>query len=73
MKLRECLEMGKRLGLTTVREAYLNVDYHAMNMFTYSEIVEEMNELNCEYNGQYNKGLIKASMTIDEALKNIES
>lgn len=33
MKLFECIKIGKACGLTTLGEAYDNIDIHAMNLF----------------------------------------
>ena len=71
MKLRECLEFGKELGLEDVGEAYSCVRLHAIQMFEYSKIAEELNEITLEYNELYEKGLINCDMLIDDAL-NIE-
>ena len=69
MKLRECLEFGKELGLDNVGEAYLNIRYHAIQIFEYGKTVEELNEITLEYNELYEKGLINCDMLIDDALK----
>ena len=69
MKLRECLEFGKELGLDNVGEAYLNIRYHEIQIFEYGKTVEELNEITLEYNELYEKGLINCDMLIDDALK----
>ena len=71
MKLRECLEFGKELGLDNVGEAYLNIRYYTIQIFEYGKAVEELNEITLEYNELYEKGLINYDMLIDDAL-NIE-
>ena len=48
MKLKTCLEIGKECGLTTVKEAVMNISYHAINIFVYDKIKEEMYELEGE-------------------------
>ena len=53
MKLRECLEFGKELGLEDVGEAYSCVRLHAIQMFEYSKIAEELNEITLEYTELY--------------------
>lgn len=73
MKLKECLQFGKDLGLKTVEEAILNVDYHAMNIFTYDKIAEELNELFTEYNSLYEANLMNAKTFIEDALEICES
>lgn len=45
MKLKECLEIGKECGLTTLNEALMNIEIHATNVFSYSEMSNELNEL----------------------------
>lgn len=45
MKLKECLEIGKACGLTTWKECYDMIDFHAMNIFKYDEINKEIFEL----------------------------
>ena len=45
MKLKECLELGKACGLTTWEQCYDNVDLHAMNLFKYDKIYDEILEL----------------------------
>ena len=69
MKLRECLEFSKDMGFDMVGEAYLNVSHHAIQIFDYSRMAEEMNEITLEYNDLYEKGLINCDMLIDDALK----
>lgn len=38
MKLKECLSIAKDCGLTTISEAYLNIKYHAISIFSYDDI-----------------------------------
>ena len=45
MKLKECFNLAKACGLTTVGEAYSNIRIHAINLFIYEEITEEIQEL----------------------------
>lgn len=45
MKLKECLEIGKTCGLTTLEECYDNVYLHAGSLFKYDEIGKEILEL----------------------------
>ena len=56
MRLHECLQLGLDLGLTTVREAVVDVEIHSMNYFGASkfnyELMELYNELNAsQYDG----------------------
>lgn len=48
MKLKDCLEIGVSCGLATVEEAIFNVEFHAINIFSYSKLVEELNQLEKE-------------------------
>lgn len=45
MKLKDALEIGQECGLTDVGEAVLNIQMHAMNIFTYGEEKQELEEL----------------------------
>lgn len=49
MKLFTCLDIAAACGLETIREAYSNIDYHAVNTFAYEEINKEMTELIEDY------------------------
>lgn len=73
MKLKDCLELGKDLGAETVRDAYLNVDYHAIQIFKYDEIYKELKELVDEFNALYNEGKITGDTSINEALEILNS
>ncbi|WP_294402451.1 hypothetical protein [uncultured Clostridium sp.] len=50
MKLSDAVEIAKECGLTTYGEAIMNVRIHAMNIFNYDEIEDELNELVKEFN-----------------------
>lgn len=66
MTLKQCLEIGKECGLETIGESLFNIDLHAMNIFEYSKITEEINQLVSEANELYSKtGFTKDSKTID--------
>jgi len=45
MNLKECFNLAEACGLTTVGEAFDNVRIHAINIFVYDEITEELQEL----------------------------
>lgn len=45
MKLNKAIELAKACGLNTYRQAYFNIRYHAMNIFVYDKINDELNEL----------------------------
>ena len=45
MKLKDACELAEECGLTTVGEAILNVELHATELFPYSSMNDELNEL----------------------------
>lgn len=45
MKLKEALELADECGLSTVGEAILNVELHALSLFPYEKMHTELNEL----------------------------
>lgn len=45
MTLKDCLEIGKECGLTTLKECYDNIYYHATSLFAYKDINKELLEL----------------------------
>ena len=45
MTLKTCLEIGNDCGLETIGESIFNIDMHAMNIFDYSKITEEINKV----------------------------
>ena len=49
MKLKDCLELAIDCGLETVGEALYNVNMHSGSLFIYSEIHNELNELQREF------------------------
>ena len=69
MKLTEALDIAEDCGLTTVSEAILNIDMHAMSIFSYAEMGQELNELFSGYNELYNAGAITKDTPIDEVRK----
>lgn len=50
MTLKTACAIGVNCGLTTIGEAVLNIDLHAMNIFAYSEIPIELRELYSQFN-----------------------
>ena len=48
MKLIDAIDLAKACGLKTVKEAFSNVDLHAMNIFSYTKIYDELKELRDE-------------------------
>ena len=69
MRLKKCLEIGRDCGLKTVRDSYVNIDLHAINIFKYDEIYKELKELIEEFNNLYNEGKITGDTSIDDALE----
>lgn len=45
MKLKDALWIGEACGLETVGESLLNIQLHAMNIFTYGEEQREYDEI----------------------------
>ena len=64
MRLFTCLDIANACGLETVDEAIYNVELHAMSIFVYDKIDEEISEIYQEV--QFRK--INFEMTINEAL-----
>ena len=64
MRLFTCLDIANACGLETVDEAIYNVELHAMSIFVYDKIDEEISEIYQEV--QFRK--INSEMTINEAL-----
>lgn len=50
MKLIKCLEIGRSCDLETVGEAMLNIDMHAISIFDYEKLTEELSEMHDEFN-----------------------
>lgn len=48
MKIEEAQRLGVVCGLKTLAECYSNVKIHALNLFSYTEIDEEVKELQDE-------------------------
>jgi hypothetical protein len=45
MKIKEACEIAVDCGLTTIGEAILNIELHAISLFSYDELSKELNEL----------------------------
>lgn len=67
MTLKNCLEIGIECGLPTVGECIFNIDMHAMNIFEYSKITEEINQIISEANEIYNR----TNFTKDSSAKDL--
>lgn len=55
MKLKTAIAIGRDCGLTTVAECVLNVEIHKLNIFSYTEMDNELKELRTEadsYDGE---------------------
>lgn len=48
MKLRDACKIGYDCGLRTIEEAIFNIELHAVSLFSYSEIFQELKELRDE-------------------------
>lgn len=64
MTLIDCLEIAEDCMLETVGEAIFNVKLHAGNIFSYSEIDKELNELQDDFE----KSGLKEDTKVEEAL-----
>jgi len=62
MKLEECIKIGKDCGLTTLGEAYDNINHSAMSLFIWGEILREMAELRNEIGAKYNLKVIDTNI-----------
>lgn len=69
MKLNLALEIGKDCMLESVGESMYNIDLRAGQLFAYSEIDRELEEMYEEYTSLKNEGLIDLETDINEALK----
>jgi len=67
MKLKEALEIGINCGFETARECIRNIYIHAPNLFLYSEINKELDELYSEAEDLVSK----TNFTTDDAAKHI--
>jgi dihydroorotate dehydrogenase len=45
MKLVDAVDIAKACGLTTIKDAFANIDIHATMVFAYTKMEEELNEL----------------------------
>lgn len=45
MKVKEACEIADECGLETIGEAIFNIQLHAISLFSYDELNEELNEL----------------------------
>lgn len=54
MTLDDCIKIGKDCGMTTLGEAYDNIDYHQTMLFIFADIKSEMQELRNEIGKKYN-------------------
>ena len=76
MKLKECLELGEECGLNTWEECYDNIYMHAISLFKYDDISNEILELQqdmfyhdpdkfCQIFNSTKEGLIKKGWKIN--------
>ncbi len=50
MKIQKALEIANECGLETVGEAIMNIEIHALSLFSVSDIEKEVNELKDTWN-----------------------
>lgn len=63
MRLIKCLEIGKSCDLETVGEAMLNIDMHAISIFDYEKLTEELREMYDEFeNSGFKKDTLISSV-----------
>lgn len=55
MNIKTCLEIGKDCGLQTVGESVYNIELHAMCIFDYAKITEEIKQLHTERDVLFSK------------------
>lgn len=72
MTLKECAEMGDSCGLDDITEAYFNIKYHAISIFEYERITDEMKELVDEINKLTQEGKITSKTLIKDYLNSLE-
>ena len=72
MTLKTCLEIGNDCGLETVGEALYNINLHAGNIFEYSKINTEMNELVNEAKELYSKTNFTKDSLVEKVLEWID-
>ena len=58
MKLKECIIMGKFMGLQTINECISNYELHYIQTLPYDKVAKDRNEIYEEYN-KYFKGELK--------------
>jgi len=58
MKLEDCINIAKECGLSTLGEAYDNIDNHVLNLFVFDEVQSELQELRNEICQKYNLTII---------------
>lgn len=68
MVLIKALEIGMDCGLYTVNEALLNIDLHAMSIFKYEDINEEVLEMYDEWNAVAEASGFKTTDRIDAVI-----
>ena len=69
MKLKDCLDIGLNCGMSTVTDCVANVQIHAMNIFVYSKISEELKELNSELSSLIRQNHLTLDTSTGDALK----
>ena len=67
MTLKDCLEIGLDCGLDFIDEALLNINLHAINIFNYSDITEELESLNLQADNLYST----TNFTKDSTIKSV--
>ena len=72
MKMLDALVLGEEYGLETVLEAIENVEVHCCNLFQYSEIEHEIEEMRADIS-EFRKRGIYLKMPIVDAIELMKS
>lgn len=68
MTLQTCLDIGVDCGLDTIGEALFNIELHAICIFDYSTLNEELNQLKEEANKVYIRANFSDESSIQEVI-----
>ncbi len=71
MKLVDALSLGKECGLHKVSECVFNVELHALNIFSYIEMFNELKELHDDVEKYKNEGWLTDTFDTDVALERL--
>ena len=72
MKLKLALDIGRDCGLSTVGEAMLNIDIHAISIFDYGKMAAELHELHDEWNSLKDNRNYNDESSIEQVLDSLD-